>query len=167
MRRGVKAVARGLFVATLLVRRRLARARGEERWVLAGTCGRCAKCCEEPSLRVDRVTWHLPTARRLFLWWQRAVNGFELAGEERRQRVFSFRCTHFDATTRRCDSYGARPGICRDYPRALLDQPWPEFFGGCGFRAVAKNADGMLVALGRTGLSPEELETLARKLNLR
>jgi Fe-S-cluster containining protein len=62
----------------------------------------------------------VPSLRRVFLWWQRVVNGFELKATHARERTFVFTCTHFDEATRLCDSYGSRPGLCRDYPRATL-----------------------------------------------
>src|SRR4051812_37063100 len=100
----IKWVARTTFrLQTALVRRRLAR-RGELNWKLGGDCQKCAACCEEPSIQVDRITWYLPTLRRLFVWWQHTVNGFELVRTER-PRVFVFRCQYFDTSTRRCTSY--------------------------------------------------------------
>ena len=79
------------------------------------------------------LTWYFPTARRLFLWWQRRVNQFELTETKVADRVFVFRCDHFDRESRRCDSYQSRPGMCRDYPRVLLDQADPQFFRECGY----------------------------------
>ena len=108
----------------------------------------------------------MPLARRLFLWWQRQVNGFELTGRHAAGRVFVFRCTHFDWHSRSCDSYQSRPGMCRDYPRALLRQPSPEFLPGCGYRAVAPNASALLAALERQPLTPSQRERLKKGLHL-
>ena len=85
--------------------------------------------------------------RELFLGWQRVVNGFELIEVDEEEALFVFRCTHFDWRTRKCGSYASRPFMCRDYPRALLDQPWPVLFDACGFRPIARNADQMRAAL--------------------
>ena len=63
------------------------------------------------------------------------MNGFELVRSDEESWTFVFRCTHFDPATRSCDSYGSRPGLCRDYPRLLLWQPNPELLPGCGCRA--------------------------------
>jgi uncharacterized protein len=93
---------------------------------LAGECRRCARCCDAPSIQSNALVWHLRTLRASFLWWQRVVNGFVLTDTLRSERVFVFRCTHFDPATRTCDSYESRPGMCRDYPRALLYQPDPQ-----------------------------------------
>lgn len=161
----VKAIARALFRAEIGARRAIDRRRGRESWILGGDCGGCAKCCEAPSIQVDKITWYLPSARRLFLWWQRVVNGFELTGTEPK-RTFVFKCSHFDPVTRRCDSYDTRPGICRDYPRFLLSEAWPEFFPGCGYRAIARNGKGLASALEKTALSDEEKAELRRKLRL-
>jgi Fe-S-cluster containining protein len=119
-----------------------------------------------PTIRVDRLTWYLPTLRRAFLGWQRWLNGFELVHADRNSRSFAFRCTHFDAETRRCDSYATRPGLCRDYPRALLAQPWPEFFEGCGYRPLARDSSGLSSAVDATELSPEAKTALRRRLKL-
>lgn len=113
------------------------------------------------------MTWRVPLLRRAFLAWQRRVNGFTLVEADEETRAFAFRCAHFDWKTRRCDSYASRPFMCRDYPRALLDQPWPDLFPECGFRPLAPNAEAMRAALGRTTLSPEKLAELERKLFLR
>jgi len=115
---------------------------------------------------VDRLTWYLPTLRRAWLGWHRLVNGFELLETDRATRTFTFRCTHFDPATRLCDSYASRPGLCRDYPRALLAQPWPRLFEGCGYRPVALDADGLREALEQTELDPAARAELRRRLKL-
>jgi Fe-S-cluster containining protein len=104
--------------------------------------------------------------RRLFLAWQRHVNGFELQGRDVPGRSYVFRCTHFDPATRSCDSYDSRPGMCRDYPRALLWQPRPEMLVGCGYRPVAPNAAALRRALQAQDLTEEQRERLARGLFL-
>jgi hypothetical protein len=115
---------------------------------------------------VGRLTWYLPGLRRLFLSWQERVNGFVRVGGDRDQRAFIFRCTHFDPDTRSCDSYDSRPGMCRDYPRALLAQPNPEMLPGCGYRPVAANREGLLSRLAALPLSPEARAKLVRGLHL-
>jgi uncharacterized protein len=164
--RAVKAVARGRFALDLRLARALSRRRGRAWFELAGECRRCARCCEAPAIRAHRAVFDLPLARALFLWWQRRVNGFELASASRAERLFVFRCTHFDWQTRSCDSYSSRPGMCRDYPRALLDQPAPEFLPGCGYRARAPRAEHFLRVLDQQPLSDEQREKLKRDLRL-
>jgi Fe-S-cluster containining protein len=166
IRRSLKAVARGLFYLNLSTDRRWRRMRGERPHGLGGACQRCAGCCEAPAIRATALVWHLKAFRRSFLWWQERVNGFELVDSRPGARTFVFRCTHFDTATRSCDSYASRPGICRDYPRALLYQPAPELLSSCGYRAVPPNADGLRQALEARGLPPEQLERLKRDLNL-
>jgi hypothetical protein len=134
---------------------------------LGGQCEGCAKCCEKPTIRVGRMIWHLPMMRAVFLGWQARVNGFQLVEAEKESRSFSFRCTHFDWKSRRCDSYESRPFLCRDYPRMLLQQPWPEFFAGCGFRPLYRHGDGLREALQNTNLSEEKRKALEEKLRLR
>ncbi len=166
IRRIVKGIVLGIWTLELRLRRGLRRLRGGPRHRLAGACEGCARCCEEPSIQVDRLTWYLPTVRWAFLTWQRVLNGFVLVRADRETRTFGFSCTHFDRTTRRCDSYSSRPGLCRDYPRALLDQAWPQLFPECGFRPVLRDGSGMSQALERTDLGPEQLTELRRRLHL-
>jgi len=166
IRRCVKWAARVRFAADLGLNRALRRRR--EVWFeLGGECRRCARCCEAPSIRSNAVVWHLRPLRHLFLWWQRAVNGFELVTTLRSERVFVFRCTHFDEATRSCDSYGSRPGMCRDYPRALLYQPEPELLDGCGYRPVVPNSARFLKVLDRYPLTSEQKTRLVRDLRLK
>ena len=121
---------------------------------------------EAPSIRANALVWHLRTTRAAFLWWQRVVNGFELLEARRQERTFVFRCTHFDWETRRCDSYETRPGMCRDYPRALLDQPVPELLPGCGYRAKTPGAHRLLTVLDQHPLTEEQRARLKRDLRL-
>jgi Fe-S-cluster containining protein len=168
IRRVLKAGARAVYMSDLTVKRRWNQFRGRRRWQLAGTCGGCAKCCEQPTIVVPRTmaTWW--TLRTTFLWWQRVVNGFELVETERRPAAFAFRCTHFDAETRRCDSYDSRPAMCRDYPRLLLDRPWPELFDGCGYRAQPTGSPSLIVALNAAdGLDEDQREEVEKRLGLR
>jgi Fe-S-cluster containining protein len=157
----LKAVVRWIFLTSAAMRRR----RGFSRYVLAGDCNQCAVCCEQPRLMVDWFTWNVQPFRRLFLAWQRAVNGFELVAAEPRH-VFAFRCRYFDTQTRACTSYKTRPGMCRDYPRFLLEQPDPVFFSECGYRAVAANASRLLRIVNRADLSDEKREEMKRRLRL-
>jgi Fe-S-cluster containining protein len=142
------------------------RRRGEPSFRLGGECRRCARCCEAPAIRANAAVWHLRTLRATFLWWQRAVNGFELREAQRAERTFVFRCTHFDEQTRSCDSYDTRPGMCRDYPRALLDQAAPELLPGCGYRPVSARAGRLLAVLEAQPLTEEQRARLRRDLHL-
>jgi uncharacterized protein len=164
--RALKRATLAAFQVDLAVHRAARRARGERPWALAGDCRRCAACCEAPAIAVGAVVWCVPAARRLFLWWQRRVNGFELVRSDEESWSFVFRCTHFDTATRSCDGYGSRPGLCRDYPRLLLWQPNPELLPGCGYRARPPNAEGLKAALSRLELTDEQREKLRRGLRL-
>ena len=166
VRLAVKAVARAAFWLNRRADRGLRRARGETSFALGGACERCAACCEAPAIRVHAVVWLAPLLRRLFLRWQEAVNGFVLTDARRSERTFVFRCTHFDAATRSCDSYASRPGMCRDYPRALLFQPQPRMLPGCGYRPVARNAARVLRVLQDQSLTDEQRARLSRELHL-
>lgn len=166
IRRMLKATARGAFALNVRVDRGLRRARGERPYRLGGACQRCAACCEAPAVRVLALVWLAPTLRRVFLWWHERVNGFVLVEARRHERTFVFRCTHFDPATRSCDSYSSRPGMCRDYPRALLYQARPELLPGCGYRPLARNAVELRRALAARPLSDEQRERLRRELFL-
>jgi Fe-S-cluster containining protein len=115
---------------------------------------------------VGRFIWYFPLFQRAFLLWHRHVNGFEMVEKRRADRAFIFRCTHFDPKTRRCDSYHSRPGMCRDYPRALLEQANPELFEGCGFKPVARDRVRLLRALEEQPLSEEQRAKLRKELYL-
>ena len=166
VRRTLKAVALAHFVANCAIDRAVRRLRGERCYRLAGSCHCSGQCCESPAVRATWWLWYLPTLRRVFLWWQRAVNGFELVATDVATRVFVFRCGHFDAVSRECDSYSSRPGMCRDYPRVLLAQANPDLFPDCGYRLVAPNAEALRRALDGRGLTPEQMERLRRELHL-
>ncbi len=166
LRRALKGLALARFVVDLRIYRAIQRLRGRARYELGGECRRCAACCEAPAIQVGRVMWYLPTFRSVFLWWQRWVNGFELVGSDFRDRVFTFRCTHFDVATRSCDSYESRPGMCRDYPRVLLFQEHPELLPSCGYRPVARDAKRFLHVLDNQSLTDEQRARLKKNLFL-
>lgn len=162
IRRGVKRVGLGVYDVRLWFHRTQA----DTRYDLGGECVRCAKCCEDPGIQVGKLTWYLPFARRVFLWWHTKVNGFELIEARREDKAFIFKCTHFDMDTRRCDSYDARPGMCRDYPRPLLEQANPELFDGCGYKPLARNREQLVQILENQSLSAEQVEKLKKGLFL-
>ena len=166
LRRALKRVALLAFRVDLAVHRALRRSRGERPWTLGGGCRRSGGCCEAPAIAVGQVTWSMASARRLFLAWQRRVNGFEPVSADEGAHVFVFRCTHFDRATRSCDSYGSRPGMCRDYPRTLMWQASPDLLPPCGYRAIPSNAAGLKAALDAAALSPQQREKLRKGLRL-
>jgi uncharacterized protein len=166
VRTAIKRVGIGIYDLRLALHRAGARARGAIRYDLGGACIACAKCCEAPGIQVGFLTWHLPLFRRVFLLWHRHVNGFELIEARRAERAFIFRCTHFDTRTRRCDSYHSRPGMCRDYPRVLLEQANPELFDGCGFKALTKARMSLLASLEKLHLDEAQMKKLKKGLYL-
>ena len=156
-----KALARA-YLRGLARRRR----RQPPLWELAGDCGACARCCEAPAISVG-LLFYVPVIRELWVWWQRAINGFVLVSRDRALLAFTFRCTHFDTSSRRCDSYESRPGMCHDYPRLLMEHPQPELFAGCGYRPLSPQRHSMLRALDDAGVSGEQLVQITKKLRLK
>lgn len=167
LRRLVKLIARLAYLAQLRLQRAWRRRRGERPYELGGACGGCAKCCDEPAIQVTTQVLQNPLLRRVFLAWQRHINGFEATRTDEVQGILFFRCTHLDPNTRRCDSYETRPGMCRDYPRMQLWLPNPELFEGCGYRAIAPNASGLLKVLQDQPMTDEQREKLKDGLRLR
>ncbi len=166
VRSAIKTVALGVYDFRLALHRMQKSAQGGIPYELGGSCILCAKCCEAPGIQVGVVTWYLPLFQRIFLLWHRHVNGFELVEKSRTDRAFIFRCTHFDRETRRCDSYHTRPGMCRDYPRPLLEQANPELFEGCGFKPLARNRAQILTALSEQPMTEEQRAKLRKELFL-
>jgi Fe-S-cluster containining protein len=166
VRASLKRIALAHFYLSAGLSRWLLKLKDEPRFTLGGTCGGCAACCEAPAIRASLPVWYLRSFRRAFLFWQERVNGFQLVRTVPRDRLFVFRCSHFDPVRRRCDSYATRPGMCRDYPRGLLYQPAPELFAGCGYRAVARGRERWVQDLESRGLSPEQMRRLKKGLYL-
>jgi hypothetical protein len=166
IRRFVKWVARSRYAIDLGITRLVLRAQGEPRFRLTGSCNGCGKCCESPSIPVTWPTFRLRSLRWLSLTWHRVVNGFEYAGEDKRLKLFVFRCTHYDPVTKQCDSYDSRPGLCRDYPRNLMYSVSPEFFDECSHSAVYKHAAKMRAELLKAKLPKEKYDELVKKLFL-
>jgi uncharacterized protein len=166
VRTAIKTVALGVYNARLALHRIQKDAHGDIPYELGGSCILCAKCCEAPGIQVGFLTWHFPLIQRIFLFWHRHVNGFEMVEKSRGDRAFLFRCTHFDVKTRRCDSYHSRPGMCRDYPRALLEQANPELFEGCGFKPLARDRVQLLRALEGQSMTEAQRAKLRKELFL-
>jgi Fe-S-cluster containining protein len=166
VRRGIKRFLLWNFYLDLWATRLRARLRGDKPYLLGGNCQLCARCCEAPSLRVGWLLSHVGALRKGLVAFESLVNGFELTQWDRPTETLTFRCSHFDWETRRCDSYDSRPGMCRDYPRLLLYQPNPELLSGCGYRPVARNAAQMRLELAKRNLTPEQMRTLSERLFL-
>ncbi len=166
VRSAIKALALGIYNVRLSLHRMEKRANGGIPHELGGACVLCAKCCEAPGIQVGSFTWYLPLFQKILLSWHKRVNGFELVEKSRAARALIFRCTHFDPKTRRCDSYHSRPGMCRDYPRALLEQANPELFEGCGFKPLARDRVKLLRALDSQPLTEEQRGKLRKGLLL-
>ena len=159
-------MARQRYAADLKLTRLLRAGRGGGLYRLVGSCLRCGKCCETPTIRIFPLLFFLKSLRRLIIAWQRHINGFEFLRASRREKCLVFRCSHWDPATKLCDSYSSRPGICRDYPQNQLDFPVPVFFDGCGFKALLRNAETFESSLASLDLPPETLQKLKHDLQL-
>jgi len=166
LRRGIKALARQVQRVDLGLGRLALRLQGEPRYQLGGRCVSCGACCERPTVELPRPLFHLRSYRWLLVRWHRWINGFALEQAHRRSHTLVFRCTHFDPATRGCDSYGSRPLMCRDYPRALLYHHPPVFFESCAQRVVYRFAAELDRALLEQDLPPETLAQLCQRLHL-
>ncbi len=166
VRSAIKTFALGVYDVRLAIHRIQKSAHGDIPYELGGSCILCAKCCEAPGIQVGFLTWYLPLLQWIFLLWHRHVNGFEMVQKSRSDRAFLFRCTHFDTRTRRCDSYHSRPGMCRDYPRGLLEQANPELFEGCGFKPLARDRVQLQEALEAQPMTEAQRAKLRKELFL-
>ena len=166
VRRGVKRAALAVFSVSLWMSRRQAAGSPAFPYELEGECRCSGRCCEAPALRASWLVWYAPFLRWLFLRWQQHVNGFILEERRRAGRLFVFRCTHFERATRLCDSYSSRPGSCRHYPRALINQSAPEFFPGCGYRALSSKRQELLHVLEAQSLDERQMLRLKKGLYL-
>lgn len=166
VRGSIKLLALACYRIDLSVTRGLLWLRGEPFFDLRGSCNGCGLCCETPAIQVHPLLFHFKHLRTLLCAWHRRVNGLVFLAEDRTTHTFVFRCTHWDRETRGCDSYRFRPGMCRDYPRALLYSAHPEFFDSCGFWPVLKRAKCLNEELENLGLPPEKLHEVQRKLFL-
>lgn len=166
VRSALKRTARVCFSVSLRLSLWQRKQEGSTPYELGGSCQGCGTCCEAPAIRVGRVTWYLPTFRFLFLWWHQRINRFHLQSTDDSERTFVFSCDHFDASARRCDSYESRPGMCRDYPRALMDQSAPVLFANCGYQALATNRHELVHILETPNLDLEQIDKLKKGLYL-
>ncbi len=166
LRKSIKYVARIRYATDLKLTRLLKSARSKNLYRLAGSCLRCGMCCETPMIRIFPLFFYLKSLRWAIITWQRHINGFEFIDENRQDKCLIFRCTHLDPTTKHCDAYSSRPGMCRDYPRNQLDFSAPVLFDECGYRAVLRNAEKFEAYLETLDLSPETLQKLKHDLQL-
>lgn len=164
--RVVKRVAHGVNALELRLRRRWLARSGHPRYRLTGTCNGCGRCCDALAIQVERFTWNSRVLRAAFLWYQRRINGFELVATDPRFKLFRFRCTHYDAVKKQCDSYETRPHFCRDYPLNVTYDAAPELFPECSYGVVDKHASALVEAMQAAGVAPEKLEAVRKKLYL-
>ncbi|CAB5160558.1 hypothetical protein D3OALGB2SA_5395 [Olavius algarvensis associated proteobacterium Delta 3] len=163
LKRAIKRVARVRSAADLKLTRMIQRRRI---YRLGGACNRCGKCCRMPMVQVFPPFLYLKMARWWIITWHRRINGFEFIREDRKEKTFTFRCTHLDIRTGLCDAYESRPGMCRDYPRVLLDTTDPQLFDTCGYYPVLINGKKLSQALDGLDLPEAKREDLKRRLYL-
>ncbi len=166
VRKIIKRIALVGYTIDLQGTRAIQRRNGEPFYKLCGSCNNCGGGCKSPMIQVFPLFYYLRSYRWIIKMWHKLINGFEYIGEDRRNKTFTFRCTHWDPETKLCDSYDSRPGMCRDYPRPLLYSYRPEFLKECSFYAVDKNAGRMVDALKELDLPEEKLNDIKDKLHL-
>jgi len=142
------------------------RSLGPPPYILKGECNGCGACCVNPTIHLYPPFFYVRSIRWMYITWHRVINGFKLVEENRKDKTLVFECTHYDPTTKLCDSYDSRPGMCRDYPKNMVYLPNPEFFEECSYTAEYRYAQGMREALEKTGLSEEKLKELKKKLHI-
>ncbi len=162
----IKRLAALRYAAEIGVRRWWRRLRGRRYYRLGGHCIRCGKCCTSPVIEVYPMFFHLAPARLAIVFWHRIINGFVYIGENRKRKQFIFRCSHLDPETGTCDSYLSRPGLCRDYPRNLLDTPAPQMLDGCGYYPLLAKAEKMAVAIDGIDMPEDVRDRLKSNLGL-
>ena len=108
-----------------------------------------------------------PLLRRLFLWWQEAVNGFVLAETppsraDVRVSLHPLRRGH-PLLRQLCVAAGNVPRLS---PCPTLRSRSPAMLAGCGYRPVARNAARVLRVLQDQPLTDEQRARLSRELHL-
>jgi len=166
-RRSIKFLARLRYLTDLKITRFILRLKGQPRYRLKGQCNRCGACCETPMIQMYWPLFQLRSARWLMRLWHGKINGFVWIGDDKKSHSLIFRCEHWDPETKQCDSYGSRPGMCRDYPRPLLYHPTPGFLEGCGYYAQHKNASNIRARLEGMNLPEGQRKYLEDKLHAR
>ncbi len=161
IRRAVKRVALAAYMTDLRITRAV---QDKPLYRLCGSCNHCGACCETPMIPIWPKFFYFRTIRWLIKAWHRVVNGFEFLHDDRRLKIFVFRCTHWDPVAKRCDSYDSRPGMCRDYPRNLIYAANPEFIAACGYYAIDHNAAALERSLNELDLPPDTLAEVKAKL---
>lgn len=164
--RAVKWLDRVRYALDLGLTRAHLRLEGFPQHRLEGGCIQCGRCCVRPSIQTNWLFYRLRSVRWLKLAWHWRVNGWELQEEVPELNAFVFRCTHFDAGTRQCLSYGSRPSMCRDYPRLTLYTIHPEVFEECGFRVVHRRAEAVRRKIDSLQLPPDQADQLKDALDL-
>ena len=134
---------------------------------LKGDCHQCGKCCENPTIKVSVFTFHFKFIRMIYLTWQQRINAFYFVSDDHKNNTFSFLCHHWDSTTKKCDSYSSRPGICYLYPKNLMQSSSPDLFEECGFEIQYKKSKLFKESLEKLSLTDEKKEELQKKLHLK
>ena len=103
------------------------------RWVLAGKCNKCGKCCQDIKLAINSRLLSNIFTRELVVRWTSWVMGFHLKRIEYDPNYLVFGCDRVrsDGT---CGDYKWRPNVCRNYPLVDFFEE-PALFETCGYKA--------------------------------
>jgi Fe-S-cluster containining protein len=162
----IKNTIRIYYLGSLWLNRKNLKKKGLPHYQLTGKCEGCGKCCENPGIQVGFLVTYFETCRKVYIFWQKKINGFIFQKQDKENQVLYFTCNHFDKKTRLCDSYDSRPGMCRDYPRNLLYASIPDFFKECGYRPIDKNAEKFKIALDKVDIDETKKKKIKDKLFL-
>ncbi|MBU1026434.1 MAG: YkgJ family cysteine cluster protein [Candidatus Margulisbacteria bacterium] len=109
----------------------------KSRWVLAGKCKQCGKCCEEIYLKMTPNQISSKFFTNLAIRWISWLFDFILIRVEQDAGYLVFTCKH-RLRDGRCGNYFWRPNICRNYP--LVDYfEEPKMLPDCGFTAKLRH----------------------------
>jgi hypothetical protein len=109
------------------------------KWVREGECNLCGKCCETPSLVINKGIFSFAPLFYIFLVWHRYINKLQFTTLHKEENQVEFLCLHFDPVTKKCKEYAIRPVFCRTYPRIETWYSQPIFMDGCGYYAVHRD----------------------------
>ncbi|MCH9634535.1 MAG: hypothetical protein S4CHLAM7_12880 [Chlamydiae bacterium] len=108
------------------------------KYKIEGDCKQRGNCCHFIHMGWPKKG-KLSLFSKLYIFWQTEILGFyfrsfDFIEDEELTRVMSCR---YLGSNGKCNHYGLRPGICRDWPKTHLLRK-PHLLKGCGFKVVLR-----------------------------